>query len=131
MDYIYLFDSIKRRPGTYLAGQTYAEAAAFVMGCEVGNNNTLLCGFREWLVVRLNGFDGSPWSALVLRAAFPGESVTATDILTSKEKNKQAVDTLFELLLDFLRERGANSEGLPKIYRRYLELSKPRSQARP
>ena len=23
MDYIHLFDSMKRRPGTYLAGQTY------------------------------------------------------------------------------------------------------------
>src|SRR5688572_2514721 len=112
MDYIHLFDSMKRRPGTYLAGQTYAEAAAFVMGCDAGNNNTLLCGFREWLAVRLNGFETLPWSALVLRVAFPGEATTAGDILTSKEKNKQAMDALFDLLLEFFRERGAANDGL-------------------
>jgi hypothetical protein len=126
MDYIYLFDTMKRRPGTYLAGQTYAEAAAFVQGCDVGNNNTLLCGFREWLVVRLNGFDSSPWTSLVLRAAFPGEVVTAGDILGSKEKNKVAVDALFDLLLEFFRERGPQNEGLPKVYKKYAEWTRSR-----
>src|SRR5690242_1793043 len=111
MDYIHLFDSMKRRPGLWLVGQTYAEAAAFVMGCEVGNNNTLLLGFREWLVMRVNGAEGQTWSVLVLRAAFPNESLTPADILTSKEKNKQAIDMLFDLLLEFLRERGANNDG--------------------
>ena len=130
MDYIYLFDSMKRRPGAVLAGQTYAEAVAFVMGCEVGNNNTLLCGFREWLVVRLNGFDPLPWGSLVLRVAFPNEALSPGDILSSKEKNKQATDALFDLILEFFRERGPNNEGLPKVYKRYNEWLRARVQPR-
>lgn len=119
MDYIQLFESLKLRTSMYLDSGSYAEASAFVQGCDAGNDYGLLYGFREWLIVRLNGYNNLHWSALVLHSAFPTETVTSEDIISSKERNKIAVNELCDLLIEFLRER-EKYDGILKIFERYF-----------
>jgi hypothetical protein len=118
MDYIQLFDNVKRYTGMHI-GETYGEASAFVYGCDAGNHYGLLHGFHEWLIVRLNGYNNLSWHALVLHVAFPNETVQAEDILGSKEKTRHAINTLFDLLTEFLHERDS-PDGLMKIFERYF-----------
>lgn len=119
MDYIQLFETVKKYPGFYLAEGTYEEASAFVYGCDAGNEFGLLTGFREWLIVRLNYGNNLAWSGLVKRIAFPNGPVYWTGITAPKAENKIAIDTLFDVLIEFLRER-AQQDGLTKIFERYL-----------
>lgn len=102
----------------WISGHTYLEASAFVLGCDAGNDFTLLSGFHEWLAVRLNGYENLHWSAQVLQAAFPERAVAAEDIVGSPEMNRKAIDSLVDLLVDFFRERESN--GLPSIFEQYF-----------
>jgi hypothetical protein len=119
MDYIHLFETVKKSPGLCLSEETYEEAAAFVLGCDAGNEWGLLTGFKEWLIVRLNYGNNLAWIGMVLRIAFPNGPVYWTGITAPKAENKIAIDTLFDLLIEFLRER-KEPDGLTKIFERYL-----------
>jgi hypothetical protein len=119
MDYIQLFERVKKYPGMYIVEETYEEAAAFVLGCDAGNEFGLLAGFRQWLIVRLNYGNNLAWIGLVLCIAFPNGPVHWKGTTAPRAENKIAVDTLFDLLIEFLRERDQH-DGLTKIYERYF-----------
>ena len=140
MDYRQLFEAVRRRPRMYIMDERFATFAAFVRGCEAGNDGQLLAGFREWLVVRRGGGRNLAWEALVLHEAGlrpqdlrapeggpdgradggPGGSAEGGPEGGSG-RNALAVATLGRLLDEFLRlraERGA----LERIFRDYLEV---------
>lgn len=119
MDYVKLFQNIKTRTGMYLEEESYYEAAAFLYGCDAGNECGLLQGFREWLIVRLDGPNNLAWSGLVLHSAFPDERDRAA-LPGSREHNQKAIHTLFDLAIEFLGERN-KPDGLRLIFERYSD----------
>lgn len=110
----------------YLSTGHYCEASAFVMGCDAGNHFGLLPGFREWLIIRLNGCENLNWSSLVLRVAFPDRIVTEDELTNLSETNKTAINALFDLVIEFLNERNSR-DGLASIYFRYFTWIEERS----
>ena len=121
MDYRDLFRSVKRHPGMFVHNGTYDETSAFVHGCDAGNDYCLLDGFREWLVVKLGGYNEFAWSALILYIAFPGHPNPQEACRESPENNRVAIDKLFDLLDEFFEVKGPRHEGLVTIFLQYRE----------
>lgn len=96
-----LFEDIRARFGMYLQDETYAAAAALVLGYDLACEGGVLAGFREWLVVRLNGGPNLGWTALVLHAAFPAATDPQQAVLASPETQRHAIDVLFGLLAEY------------------------------
>ena len=119
MDYVNEFKQVRRHPGMYLHDRTFGEAYAFVLGCDAGNDYCLLDGFREWLIVKVDGYNNLAWSALVLHVAFPGHPNPQEAWRESEENNRVAFDALFSLLDEFFVAKGPRHEGLKEIYCRY------------
>ncbi len=57
--------NLRKRPGMYVYPVTYDTAVAFVDGYDAATQRGLLVGFREWLIVKLDGGSNLVWSALV------------------------------------------------------------------
>lgn len=119
MDYRTLFAEIHQRPGLYGLDGSYAQFCVFIDGVDAGNDRALLTGFREWLIPRLGAGNNLVWRALVLHLAFPGADATGRDVAGDTERNRVAVDLLFDLLDEFFERRRAH-DGLVKIYDEYL-----------
>ncbi|MEU8471909.1 hypothetical protein AB0F30_29060 [Streptomyces sp. NPDC029006] len=81
-------------------------AAILVTGIDLGRSGRLLDGFREWLLARKGEESSFVWILLVLEDAFPGAGVRRWTQLTD-DRQQQAVNHLFTLLLAFLSERNA------------------------
>ncbi len=111
-----LLTLVRLRPGMYGLDGSFTHFCIFVEGWDTGTSWSLLAGFREWLIVRVNGGDNLVWAALVLRIAFPsGKHVDSLDT----NDNAVAVDTLFRLLDEFLELR-EQSNGLAEIFTTYV-----------
>jgi hypothetical protein len=81
-----------------LPDDRFETVVAFVLGCDAGNQTGLLVGFHEWLTLKLRDMDNLIWWSQVLHIAFP-EGVPDPK---SHSDNAQAVNTLFDLLDEFL-----------------------------
>ncbi|WP_447006689.1 hypothetical protein ACRAKI_09525 [Saccharothrix isguenensis] len=89
----------------------------------------MLTGFREWLIVRLDGGHNLAWPALVLRAVAAEERVA--DLKSADgESDKFRLDGLFRLLDEFFEQKG-DRDGVARIYFRYGEWLKGQSWYRP
>jgi len=102
---------------------TYREVCAFLMGCDAATEFTLLSGFREWLVVRIDGPNNFHWIGLPLFAHLSeerrGQPHTA-------EEERLLIDAIWEAVLGFLDERN-DFGGDVRIFERYIRWrdSKP------
>lgn len=115
MKYRELFALVRQRPGMYGLDGSFAHFSIFVTGCDAGTSWSLLAGFREWLIVRVNDGDNLAWPFLVLWLAFPlGKNPNELDA----NDNAVAVDMLFRLLDEFLELREQH-HGLAKIFTAY------------
>jgi hypothetical protein len=110
-----IFEGIRTRTSMYLVEETYAAAAALVLGYDLACEGGVLVGFHEWLVVRLDGGSNLHWSALVLDAAFPSAKDVHKAVRASPKAQRHAIDTLFELLAEFDQVR-AKHDGLKDIF---------------
>ncbi|WP_437733433.1 hypothetical protein [Sorangium sp. So ce1335] len=113
-----LFEKIRSRTGMCLREETYAAASAFVLGYDLAAHGGVLNGFREWLIVRLDTGNNLAWTALVLRAAFPGNPDPQAAHRSSVATQRHAIDVLFQLIAEFDDYR-AKPDGLRKIYFEY------------
>lgn len=120
MDYRELLRQVRLRPGMFLPGPTHDfwELVAFVRGLEMGQPD-LLAGFREYLVLKLDGCDNLAWSSLVIRLAIPDADKFTTPGAPSRTpaEDRAAMDKLFEVLDEFLAE--TELSGHRAIYREY------------
>lgn len=98
-----LFAAIRARPGMYRIGDSYPMAVGVLTGYELGRPGTL-DGFAEWLAARLGIETSLDWPALVLQLAFPGQPTGFRGESLTPDQGARAVDTLFELLEEFLAE---------------------------
>ena len=63
-------DHLRRAPGMYLRHATFNELTAYLLGYNCVCQGGFLIGFREWLVVQLDGCDSQAWTELVPKLAF-------------------------------------------------------------
>lgn len=110
-----LFEGIRTRTSMYLMEETYAAAAALVLGYDLACEGGVLVGFHEWLVVRLDGGSNLHWSALVLDAAFPSAKDPQRAVHASPKAQRHAIDTLFALLAEYDDVR-TRQDGLKHIF---------------
>jgi hypothetical protein len=98
-----LFERVRAHTGMYMLEETYASAAAFVMGYDLACEGGVCDGFREWLLVRIDDADANnfAWLGLVPRVAFPASRTPQTDVLASAETQRHAINTLFSLLAEY------------------------------
>ena len=108
-----MFAQVQKRPRMYLPRDDYFTIDAFVEGCDQGNAQSLLLGFREWLVTKTGCGDNLVWWALVRDLARPDQPELVSDM--TAEHDSAAVATLFVLLDEFLALR-AEPDGLNRIY---------------
>jgi hypothetical protein len=102
----------------YLQEPTYASVSALILGYDLANEGGVLIGFREWLIARLGLGNNLTWSVLVLHAAFPNATNPQETVRSSRDADKQAIETLFELVAEFDHTRSA-PDGLRKIFLDY------------
>jgi len=109
----HVLEMVRRRPGMYLRSVEFDVAVAFVEGFDAATNHGLLVGFREWLVLRLNGGDNLSWSELLLMID-PSERLGTPSAATGEAR----VAFLFATLEEFVAERERRG-GIRSIFVRY------------
>jgi len=115
-NYLELFNAIRQRPGMFLSDEKYEEAAALVFGYDLACEGGVLAGFQEWLVMKLGKGANQHWSALVCNIAFPHETDPQEAARATKDTNRLAIETLFNLIAEFDNIRRASREGLKDIF---------------
>ena len=113
-----LFESVRNRTGMYVQPETYAVVAAFVSGYDAACQSGMLAGFKEWLVLRLGAGSNLHWSALVPEVAFPNARSPQDAVSASPNAERQAIQTLFDLLAEFDEVRSQHN-GLKKVFLAY------------
>jgi hypothetical protein len=108
-----LLAAIRRRPAAHGLDGSYASMTAFVLGADAATSGSILTGFREWLVVRLDGGNNLAWTALV-RDLTPSGFVRSSSV----ENEASSVATLFDLLDEFMDQRD-RVDGLLRIFNAY------------
>jgi hypothetical protein len=117
MDYLDLFEKVRRRPSMYVGGESFEILAAWVDGFDVARSGGVLVGFREWLIVRCRGGNNLAWPALVRGLAGTTDSRDGM----GKRDNRRAIDVMFALIEEFAKDR--HRRGLRAIlfdYQRWL-----------
>lgn len=121
---------MRERPGPWIGGEPkYREVCAFLTGCDAATDFTLLRGFREWFVVRIDGPNNYHWIGLPPIAQLPEDRRAGPYTI---EEERQLVDALWESVIDFLDE-SAEFGGYARIFERYIQWrdSKPWHEADP
>src|SRR5262249_12151520 len=113
-----LFENVRRRTGMYLHPETYASVAGFVCGYDAAYARGVLAARREWLAMRRDTGSNLGWSAPALHAAFPKAPSPQEAPLAGPEAERQAIDTLFDLIAEFDEVR-AKRDGLNEIFLAY------------
>ncbi|MEV4891669.1 hypothetical protein AB0K48_20025 [Nonomuraea sp. NPDC055795] len=103
----------------------------YIAGFDSGSGHTLLKGFREWLIVQVNGGNNLVWEALVLMLAFPGETGLCSSVWVDEERNAVAVGVLFDALERFLADRDERPGGPNMIQASYDQWLSQQSWMQP
>ncbi|GGS30843.1 MULTISPECIES: hypothetical protein [Streptomyces] len=99
-------EQVRDHPEMYGLGSTYHPTAALLLGFNQARSGGLLRGFHEWLAVREGELSSQHWMVRVLAQALPGFKFRGFDSLRFEpEQERQAVDHLFSLILEFLEVR--------------------------
>ncbi|TMQ11948.1 MAG: hypothetical protein E6J90_33000 [Deltaproteobacteria bacterium] len=103
----------------FLPEETYAAAAAFVLGYDLACEGGVCIGFREWLVMRVGSGSNLSWTGLVLDVAFPTSKNPNEAVHASAETERHAIDVLFKLLAEYDDEVRSKNEGLSEVFLAY------------
>lgn len=106
-DLLHVVTEANRRPGMFFEGGTgtFAEWVALLQGADLVAGD--LYGFKEFLVLRLDGADNFTWPALVIAIALPD------DVWKIRDETDEAiaVDVLVDLATEFLAEVQCGGRG--------------------
>jgi hypothetical protein len=96
----------------WLTRVTFDTVTALIQGVDMASQGGMLAGFREWLVIRLDGGSNLVWTALVKEIAC---STSANESVTSEALIEQnLINTTFRLLDEYWDDR--EKQGLRGIY---------------
>jgi len=101
-------EHVRKYPGMWFHPVTFETAAAFIQGFDAALSEGLLVGFREWLIVRLNGPNDLTWPPMVLMALEDPRADSTPQLL---------VERMFAILDEFVQAR--KSGGLRPIFLGY------------
>jgi len=105
--------SFREHPEAHLPDPSLTAAIAYVLGYDAGVLGSLLVGFREWLVVRLDAPSELEWPALVEC------SIRRTTGKPSSEIGPlHAIESFLTELDTFLEQRGRR-QGLREVWLEY------------
>ena len=113
-DFAERIEQMCRFPQMWVTPATLETVCAYLDGYDRGRSGGLLAGFREWLVVRLAGWNNFYWPGLtgvLLR--------TSDELLHDIDHNAERIKELGNLLKEFFAYR--RSVGLTKLYFDYAE----------
>lgn len=108
---------VRQRPKLFMSAVTFDAAVAFLNGYDVAQSGALMCGFREWLVVKVGCGNNLVWYALVLELAFPGAEDPRKQ-LTENNDHAAVIELMFDLLEQY-RAEAESYQGLRRIHLRY------------
>lgn len=115
-------EHVRDRQSMYGLRGTYYPTSMFIMGFDQARAGGLLRGFHEWLAVRNGELSSQHWLGRVLAEALPDLSFRGFENLhLEPEQERQAVDRLFSLVLEFLAVRD-DPRALASMYARYHSL---------
>ena len=110
-------DGLRVRPTMYLVRVDFDSVAAYLQGLNAATHDSLLLGFREWLVPKREGGTNLPWSEIILDLAFPGVADSRAQLKEAAD-HATAIDCLFGNFEEFWAERSTWT-GLHAIYLRF------------
>jgi hypothetical protein len=112
---------------------TYCAVCSFLIGLDHGANLSLLLGFREWLIVRLDGYNNMSWPKLVMIGEFGEDISTCALDRLSPEQSIRSVRALRSRLQEFfeLLSQGPGIRGVFAIYEDWLRGQDWYTPARP
>jgi hypothetical protein len=112
MDFAEFFRDMRRRPRMFLLSDSYLALVSFVTGCDAATEWRLLDGFGRWIVDRspdMKWPNPLGWPSLVLVPIWPQRLQGTGDrewlLHLPPDVDRQAVDSLYELLNEFLTSR--------------------------
>jgi hypothetical protein len=115
---------VMRRPGMWFQPVGYDTAVAFLAGYDLACNGGVLVGFKEWLLPQLGYGSNRPWCVLARWLVMPPiRSKRQSLDAETAEAQRLAVERLFRLLEDFLKER-EQPEGIRRVYLTYQQWLK-------
>ena len=112
-----VLEHVRRSPRIFVNRLDFDTVAALVKGFDLATDGGLLCGFREWLIVRVGDGDSISWDGLVRLLAFSDSA----DVIVEQDdelRHKQAIDVMFDLISEFRSVRKADG-GLHRILLKY------------
>jgi hypothetical protein len=115
-------EEVRKAPGMFLGSISYEAAVAFLNGYDIALAGGPLCGFREWLVLRVGGGNNLGWSGLVKELLGEAGLVKRKQTL---EGQKIAIEFLFSLLEEFMTER--DEHGVRRVYVAYEQWLREQS----
>lgn len=110
-------DHLRRYPGMYLRHATFNELTAYLNGYDCACHGGFLRGFREWLVVQLDGFNSQVWTELVPVLAIQRGILKRTSSDDPKWE-AEAIEAVFVILDEFLSVQIAHN-GHRRIFVEY------------
>ncbi len=107
--------NLQKYIGMYISQQTYTHTVAYLNGMNNAYNDNLLKGFREWLIVKFDTGNNLCWDVIILQGLFEEGKIHSLN--AECENNQFLIQTLFQLLNEFLSER--ETLGLAEIELKY------------
>ena len=107
-----LVADLSARPGMFVQPVSVGTVAAYIYGFNAARGSGPLLGFREWLIVRVNGGNNLPWVSLVMQLAPPGPESEAVE-----DRERRRISFMAETITEYLRYRQDN--GVTKVYYDY------------
>jgi hypothetical protein len=104
-----LAQAVIQRPQMYVHPVTFGAVCAYLSGFDAACEGGPLCGFREWLLVRVKGWGNLSWQGLIERIGTQGAQLA----------EDQAIRGLGELLEEFFQHR--DQVGLPQVFHEYTQ----------
>jgi hypothetical protein len=110
-----LVEGVCSRPSMYLSPPSLGSVCAFLEGYDTGLKGAPLIGFREWMVVKLNGWNNVGWPGLAQRLISGEQGISRSE----DAKLLLALGKLLKQYLDYRR-----THGLTVVFTDYAEWLK-------
>jgi hypothetical protein len=96
-----------QRPSMWALSPHFSSVCAYIRGYDHARDGGPLAGFREWLVVRVDGVNNLGWQGLVMDHLMPYFDVRTSPLTAEQESScLQGLADLFEEFYGFRQEHG-------------------------
>ena len=103
-----LVEHICQRPSMYVHPATFGGVCAYLEGFNAARDGGPLLGLREWLILRINGWNNMSWSRLA------GQLLTGDHVVAACSNDEDLIGGLGRLLKEYLEYR--TTVGLCKLF---------------